>query len=185
MKSGTQRSLCLLRHLSFKTKQHTKGPEQASQRYNKGIPVNVCRKQAKGPASYVIITGNKQNHGALIPREVTKTSITKQPESSRKERRSGSKLSVDQAPPLDEALGLLPLHFVAKKWHREYLSSAIAKGICEEKEGTRCETQHHCCLEEVVCISLCACLCVEKRKRTPEREIQGPGSSTEPQNLGM
>lgn len=48
--------------------------------------------------------------------------------------------SVDQAPPLDEALGLLPLHFVAKKWHREYLSSAIAKGICEEKEGTRCET---------------------------------------------
>ena len=91
MKSGPQRSLCLLRHCHSKPSTHG-GPGQASQSYNNRILVSSCSVQATGPASNVNMTSNKQSPCPLPPQEGTKKSITKQPESIRQGRQCGSEI---------------------------------------------------------------------------------------------
>ena len=124
---------------------HTEGPGQAPQSYNNGIPVSTCRVQAKGPASHSDMTRTKRKPCPLPPSGGTKMSITKQSESVRQARQCDS--AICGPGPIsgwDRWSGSSPLTMQ----HREYLSAATAKHIWAGKEGTRCETYHHCGLEQ-------------------------------------
>lgn len=169
MKGITQRSFCLRQyHICHSKPSGRKGPVQVCLQTQ-----NTC----KWPASYVVIS-NKQNpclsHLERQQRQDGHHRVAQKWHLRKAEWFRGLRAS----PQLwMRPSGSYPFTF-CWEWHREHLPLATAKDKGEENSDTTCESHHHCCLEDP---SICHVhVCVYVRARSQQREIRGPGSSTEP-----